>query len=72
MTSSRILEGAVNAAAIRSHIRNRLAEHTAYIPGSRGQSCYKQAIRDRLDEHAAYVRVHGVDMPDVKDWRWPR
>ena len=30
----------------------------------------KQVIRDRLIEHAAFIRVHGEDMPDIKDWRW--
>ena len=27
--------------------------------------------RARLAEHHDYVRLHGDDMPDVRDWRWP-
>lgn len=27
--------------------------------------------RQRLEEHHDYIRVHGDDMPDVRDWRWP-
>ena len=31
---------------------------------------FKQALRDKLLEHYAYIRVHGVDMPEVENWRW--
>ena len=31
----------------------------------------KQAMRDRLVEHKQYIREHGIDMPMVRDWRWP-
>ena len=27
--------------------------------------------REKLDEHRRWVVVHGDDMPDVRDWRWP-
>jgi xylulose-5-phosphate/fructose-6-phosphate phosphoketolase len=30
----------------------------------------KQATRDKLSDHQAYIRLHGEDMPEVKDWRW--
>jgi xylulose-5-phosphate/fructose-6-phosphate phosphoketolase len=39
----------------------QLGSHAAYA---------KQAMRDKLIEHAAYIRIHGEDMPEVKDWRW--
>jgi xylulose-5-phosphate/fructose-6-phosphate phosphoketolase len=39
----------------------QLGSHAAYA---------KQTMRDKLIEHAAYIRVHGDDMPQVKDWRW--
>jgi xylulose-5-phosphate/fructose-6-phosphate phosphoketolase len=32
----------------------------------------KQLIRDRLVEHRTHIRRYGEDMPDVRDWRWPR
>ena len=30
-----------------------------------------QHLRDRLVDHTAYVRMHGEDMPEIHDWRWP-
>lgn len=30
----------------------------------------KQAIRDKLVEHHEYIRAYGVDMPEVRNWRW--
>ena len=40
----------------------RLADRAAYA---------KQALGDTLIRHRIYVRRHGIDMPDILDWRWP-
>jgi xylulose-5-phosphate/fructose-6-phosphate phosphoketolase len=29
-----------------------------------------QHLRDRLVDHHAYVRAHGLDLPEVREWRW--
>jgi xylulose-5-phosphate/fructose-6-phosphate phosphoketolase len=39
----------------------KLASRAAHI---------KQFVRDRLVEHQAYVTEHGVDLPDIQNWRW--
>ena len=42
------------------------------VPGLGGGAVYtKQAIRDKLTEHKRYIAAHGVDMPEVQNWRWP-
>jgi len=32
----------------------------------------KQTIRDRLIEHEEYIHEHGEDLPEVRNWRWPK
>jgi xylulose-5-phosphate/fructose-6-phosphate phosphoketolase len=41
------------------------------VPRLRDNAAYaRQAIRERLVEHRRYVRVHGIDMPEILNWRW--
>jgi xylulose-5-phosphate/fructose-6-phosphate phosphoketolase len=32
---------------------------------------FRQVLDERLREHHVYIRVHGDDVPAIKNWRWP-
>ncbi len=60
-------------------VRNRLdrfhlvADVVDRVPKLATAGAYaRQAIRDKLVEHERYIRAHGVDLPEVRDWTWPR
>ena len=43
------------------------------VPGLVTKAAHvKQQFRDALIAHARYVREHGEDMPQIRDWVWPK
>ena len=41
----------------------QLNDVTAYL---------KQEMQDKLIEHKNYIRKHGMDMPEIRDWKWSK
>jgi xylulose-5-phosphate/fructose-6-phosphate phosphoketolase len=59
-------------------VRNRLDRFNLVrdvidrVPNLGAAAVYvKQSMRDKLVEHTRYIAEYGVDMPEVRNWRWP-
>ncbi|MDY0883617.1 phosphoketolase family protein [Dongia soli] len=59
-------------------VRNRLdrfhlaADVIDRVPKLGDRVAYaKLAMNNKLSEHKRYIALHGIDMPEVRDWRWP-
>jgi xylulose-5-phosphate/fructose-6-phosphate phosphoketolase len=60
-------------------VMNRIDRfHLAMAAANRVVGAHKAAARTTLIcersliEHWHYIRVHGEDMPEIREWRWPR
>ncbi|WP_206447736.1 phosphoketolase family protein [Agrococcus sp. KRD186] len=41
------------------------------VPRLRGTSAHvREELKDKLLEHRQYIRVHGEDMPEIRNWQW--
>jgi xylulose-5-phosphate/fructose-6-phosphate phosphoketolase len=50
-----------------------MADAIDRVPRLGASAAYaQQAIRDKLVEHRRYICAHGIDMPDVRAWKWGR
>src|SRR5215217_7362470 len=55
----------------RFHLALDVLQRVPRLRGDAAADLAASTFRARLDEHRRYVVVHGDDMPEVRDWRWP-
>ncbi len=53
----------------RFHLAGDVVDRVPRLRNSTGH--FKQWLRERLIEHEQYITVHGDDMPEIRDWKWP-
>ena len=52
----------------RFHLVKSVIEHLPQL-GNRG-AYLTQKMNDKLIEHKQYIHEYGVDMPEIRDWKW--
>ena len=52
----------------RFHLVKSVIEHLPQL-GNRG-AYLTQKMNDKLVEHKQYIHEYGVDMPEIRDWKW--
>ncbi len=52
----------------RFHLAGDVIDRVASL-GSRAAYA-KQFLRDKLVDHKAYIEKHGIDMPEIRNWKW--
>ncbi|RYZ17883.1 MAG: phosphoketolase family protein, partial [Sphingobacteriales bacterium] len=41
------------------------------LPSLESKAAYlKQEMKDKLIEHRSYINTHGIDMPEIREWKW--
>jgi xylulose-5-phosphate/fructose-6-phosphate phosphoketolase len=52
----------------RFHLAGDVVDRVSRLAPRAGYA--KQFLRDKLIDHENYIRVHGQDLPEVRNWRW--
>ena len=53
----------------RFHLAGDAIDRVRRLRDSAGH--VKQLLRDKLATHKRYIEIHGDDMAEIRDWKWP-
>ena len=53
----------------RFHLAGDVVDRVSKLKNVGGH--FKQFLRNRLVEHKQYIHEHGIDMPEILNWKWP-
>ena len=61
----------IGVVALVAHLQRDFDRQIDRVPALGARAAHiKQMLRDKLVEHKTYIYEHGVDMPEIRDWRW--